>query len=141
MAAVSCSRIAISAADADASAARSSSDPFRVFSSPATIISSDVPTAEASADADPPPGVGSGALNAARISRTVLSASMNDASLFDHRPDCVGANTDQINRRTVDDHRVHLLAGFEASDDLVAVERVRRVDGRADQRFFEGEAH
>ena len=32
--------------------------PLRVFGSAATIISSDAPTADASADADPPPGVG-----------------------------------------------------------------------------------
>ena len=39
---VSSSRIAASAADAAARAALSSSDPLRVFASPATIISNDV---------------------------------------------------------------------------------------------------
>ena len=49
--------------------------PVRVFASPATIISSEAPTAEARADAEPPPGVGSGALNAASRSRSVRSMS------------------------------------------------------------------
>jgi hypothetical protein len=44
--------------------------------SPATIISSDAPTADASADADPPPGVGSAELNA--VSRPRIDCSVND---------------------------------------------------------------
>ena len=60
---------------AAASAARSSSEPVRVFGRPATIISSDAPTADASAAADPPPGVGSEELKAVSRSRTDLSVS------------------------------------------------------------------
>src|SRR5258708_115902 len=121
MAAVNSSRIAASAAHAAARAAGSSSDPFRVFASPATIIRSDTPTAETSADADPPPGVGSGALNAASTSRTVRSTSMNDASFLDHRTDRLRADADQIDRRPVDAHCVHLRAGVQASDQILAL--------------------
>src|SRR6185295_17204471 len=63
-----------SADAADASAARSSSVPARVFGRLATIVRSDAPTADARAAAEPPPGVGVGALNTASRSRTDLSA-------------------------------------------------------------------
>src|SRR6187200_3056342 len=118
MAAVRCRRIPASAAAADASAARSSSVPPRVFGSPATIIRSDAPTADASAAADPPPGVGSVELKASRRSRTDLSASSitHDLPLLDHRADRRGAGADQIDRRTVHDHGIHLLARFEAAE-------------------------
>src|SRR6185295_9888834 len=58
-----------STADA-ASADRSASDPLRVFGNAATISSKEAPTAEASADAEPPPGVGRELANAASRSRT-----------------------------------------------------------------------
>src|SRR5262245_13241665 len=62
---------------ASASLARSSSD-RDFFGSPATMMSSDAPTAPARAAAEPPPGVGVGALNAFRTSRRGLSISMAD---------------------------------------------------------------
>src|SRR3989442_15480278 len=123
------------------SAARSWSELDRVFGSAATIISNDAPTAEASAAADPPPGVGSDDANAASRSRTVLSVSMNDLRFFDHRADGVRADANQIDRRPGHDDRVHLLADLEAADAVVAIQRVRRIDRRADQRLFEGEPH
>ena len=51
-------------------------DPFRVFGSPVTMISSDAPIADASAAADPPPGVGSEELKAESRSRTERSTSI-----------------------------------------------------------------
>ena len=45
----------------------------RVFGSPATITSSDAPTADASAAADPPPGVGSDELKASAVSDGLIS--------------------------------------------------------------------
>src|SRR5438270_13308963 len=54
-------------------ASRSPSAPVRVFGSDATFISSDAPVADASAAADPPPGVGAEELNAARRSRSERS--------------------------------------------------------------------
>ena len=52
------------------SAARSSGVPVFVFGSPATIASSDAPSAPASAAAEPPPGVGSGEAKASSRSVT-----------------------------------------------------------------------
>src|SRR3954470_24663560 len=75
MAAVSRLRRSARTPAADVSAARSSSVPDLVFGSAATIIRSEAPTAEASAAAEPPPGVGSLELNAASRSRTDLSVS------------------------------------------------------------------
>src|SRR5712691_1499766 len=122
----------ISASVADASADRSSSDPVRVFGSAATISSSEAPIAEASADAEPPPGAGSEELNAARTSRTGRSTSMDDAPLLDD-------GADEIDRRSSHHDRVHLLARLEAAHTLVAIERVRRVDRRPDERLLERE--
>src|SRR6266850_8084051 len=96
----------VSDAVAPDSAARSSSELDRVFGSAATIISSDAPAAEARAAADPPPGVGSGEANASSSSRTVFSVSMmDDAPFFDHRPDGLRADANQIDRRAGDDDR------------------------------------
>src|SRR5262249_61047164 len=100
--AVSRSRIRGSVPAAAARAARSSSELVRVFGSDATMSSSDAPIAEESAAADPPPGVGSGELNAARRSEIARSRSMHDPSLLDHRADRVGADADQIDSRSVD---------------------------------------
>src|SRR5262245_60705537 len=99
-----------SASAAAASAARSAAEPGRVFGSDATISSSDAPIADESADADPPPGVGSGELNAARRSGSAKSRSMHNASLLDHGANRVRADADQVDRRSVDDDCVHLLA-------------------------------
>ena len=102
-----------------------SSVPLRVFGRPATIISSDAPIADASAAADPPPGVGSDGANAAsRSRRTEMLSSQRSWSacratiraLLDDRADRSRADADQIDRRAVDDDRVHLLAGLEAAD-------------------------
>src|SRR5262249_38339323 len=123
------------------SALRSSSVLLRVFGSAATITSSDAPTADASADAEPPPGVGSLELNASRRSVTDLSTSMNDASFFDYGCDGFGAHADQIDSGTVDDDGVHLLARLDAADAGVAIERIRGVDRRGDERFLERQAH
>ena len=112
----------ISAAVADASAERSSSDPVRVFGSAATISSSEAPMAEASADAEPPPGAGSEELNAARTSRTGRSTSMDDAAFLDDGADGIGADADEIDRRSPHHDRVHLLARLEAAHALVAIE-------------------
>src|SRR5205807_4278219 len=90
------------------SAWRSASVPDLDFGSPATIIRSDAPIAEASADADPPPGVGSDEANAASRSRTVFSVS-NEPSLFDHRLDRLGPDAHQVDGGPGDDHRVHLF--------------------------------
>src|SRR5579871_4193890 len=131
-----------SCAAAASSAARSSSELWRVFGSPATISSSDAPTDAASALADPPPGVGSDEENAFKRSRTDLSSRANDnLSFLDHVTDGLDADTDQIDRRSVDRHRIHLLSHFQAPDAVVAIERVRRVDRRGDERFFERETH
>src|SRR5436190_24330514 len=129
-----------SADAASANAARSSSAPDRVFGNPVTIVSSAAPTDEASAAADPPPGVGSDEASAEIRSRTGLSIStLNDLALLDHPEDCVGADAHQVDRRPGDDHRVHLFADFEAADVSVPVERIRRVDRGADQRLLEGQ--
>src|SRR5262245_6748433 len=120
-----------STSPAAASASRSCGEPLRVFGSAATIISSDAPIADEGAAAEPPPGVGSGELNAASRSRTARSRSMDDASLLDDGADRLGADTDQIDRRAVDDDGVHLPAGFEAADAIVTIERVGGVDRRA----------
>src|SRR5438128_148495 len=117
--------MAASAVVAAVSAARSSSDPFRVLVSPATISRSDAPSAAASAAADPPPGVGSGALNTERRSRSGRSMSfMNHFPFFHDGANRLCPDADQIDGRAVDDHGVHLLAGLEAADPIVAVERV-----------------
>src|SRR5437762_1677853 len=118
----------------------------RLVASPATSISRETPAAEARADAEPPPGVGSGALNAESRSRSVRSMSFmtpprqqrvpvsssapldDDLSFLDDRPDRLRPDADQIDRRSVDDDGVHLLAGLEAADPIVAVDRVGRVD-------------
>ena len=101
---------------------------MRVFGSAATIISSDAPTADASAAADPPPGVGSEELNAASRSRTDLSDKRHVRStsfpFLTTARIVVRADANQIDRRPGDDDRVHLLAGLEAADPIVAVERV-----------------
>src|SRR5260221_5292130 len=134
----------MAARDCDALARdeRSTSEPVRVFGSAATIISSDAPVAPASADADPPPGVGAAELNASSNSRTAMSTSMDHhAPFLDNGPDDVDADSDQIDRRAVDDDRVHLFARLEAAHAVVAVERVRRIDRRAHQRLFERESH
>jgi hypothetical protein len=57
------------------SAVRSSSDWSRVFSRLATISNSEAPTDEASAEAEPPPGVGSADANAAITSRSGVELS------------------------------------------------------------------
>src|SRR5262245_15122106 len=107
---------------------------------PATMRRSATPTAAASADADPPPGVGAGDLNASSSSRTVLSTSHDDA-LLDDGANRAGADAHEIDRGTVDDDRVHLLADLEAADALVPVERIGAVDGPGDERFVERQAH
>src|SRR5689334_10788006 len=96
---------------------------------------------EASAAADPPPGVGSEELNASRRSRTERSTSMHEPTFLDDRSNRVRADAYQIDGRTVDDYRIHLLAGLEAADARVSIERIRRVDRRGDERFVEREAH
>src|SRR5205823_5687816 len=115
------------------------------------IIRSDAPIAEASADADPPPGVGSDEANAASRSRTVLSVSMSvrggalltchEASLFDHRPDRLCSHANEIDRRAGDDDGIQLFADLEASHTLVAIDRIRGIDRRADERLLERHAH
>src|SRR4030095_8993660 len=127
---------------------RSVSAPLRVFGSPATIIKSDAPSAAASADAEPPPGVGSDELNEASRSRSGLSASAmpailwnDDAPFLDHRVDRRRRHANQIDRRAVDDHGIHLFPRLEAADGGVAIERVGGVERRADQRFLEGQVH
>src|SRR5438034_9006975 len=106
-----------SADAASANAARSSSAPDRVFGNSVTIVSSAAPTDEASAAADPPPGVGSDDANAESRSRTGLSISMlNDLALLDHSADRVGADAHQVDRGSGDNHRVHLFADFETAD-------------------------
>src|SRR5712691_7087708 len=114
--------MSISAFVADPSADRSSSDPARVFGKPATIISSEAPIAEASADAEPPPGAGSEELNALSTSRTGRSTSMDDASFLDDGADGIGADADEIDRRSPHHDRVHLLARLEAAHAIVALE-------------------
>ena len=61
---------------ASASRPRSSTVTARDFAIPPTIVSSDAPTAPASADAEPPPGVGSGERKAASRSIRVRSVSL-----------------------------------------------------------------
>src|SRR5579864_5140221 len=141
IASVSCRRSPTSTAAAACSAARFSSDPDRVFRLPDTMIRSDAPTAQASAEADPPPGVGSDELNASSRSVNGRSTSMGHASFFHDGANRVRADTNEIDGRTIDDDRVQLLAGFEAAHAIVPVERIRAVDRRADQSFFERQAH
>src|SRR5215207_5698593 len=148
MASVSRARIPSRTAAASASAGRSASAPVRVFGRAATIISSDAPSAAESADADPPPGVGSEELNAASSWRSGWSASgmrpvllIDDAALLDHRADRGRRDADEIDRRSIDDHRVHLLPRLEAADRVVAVEAVGGVDRRSHQRLLEREVH
>jgi hypothetical protein len=47
---------------------------------------------------------------------------MHDFPFFHDRPDGFRPDADQIDRRSVDDDGVHLLAGLEAADPIVAVE-------------------
>src|SRR2546425_12528834 len=101
--------------DAAASAARSSSEPDRVFGSADTIIRSDAPIADATADADPPPGAGSDEANAASRSRTDLSVSIMrvyeggaaltrmNASLHDNHANRVRTDTNQSDYQPIDD--------------------------------------
>ena len=70
----------LSAPVAKASAVRSSSDWLRVRSSPATMSNSEAPIDEASADAEPPPGVGSDEANAEMTSRSDLEVSTLNCS-------------------------------------------------------------
>src|SRR5262245_34623721 len=130
MASVSCWRRPVSAALAWCNACRSSSVPARVFGRLATMINSAAPTADASADAEPPPGVGSLELKASSSSRTDRSTSMHDRSFLDHHGDGIRADAHQIDGRAVHDHRVELFAGLEAADAVVAIERVGAVDRR-----------
>src|SRR5580765_6811695 len=60
---------------------------------------------------------------------------------FDDGSDRISADPDQVDRRPVHDHRVHLLAGLEAADSILAIERAGGVDGGADQRLLEGQVH
>src|SRR5471032_2524671 len=71
----------------------------------------------------------------------VTSVAYNDPPAFDHRADRLSANAQQVDRRPVDDHRIHLLADLEAADAVVAVERVRAVDRRGDERLLERHLH
>jgi hypothetical protein len=65
----------------------------------------------------------------------------HDLPLLDDRPDRVRTDADEIDRRSVHDHCVHLLARFEAAHAVVAIERIGRVDCRADERFLECQIH
>src|SRR5262245_62069787 len=123
MASASCRRMPPAAASAPASAVRSSSELDFVFGSAATMARRDAPIADASADAEPPPGVGSGEANAASTSRSGCSISTeNDLAFLDHGADRRRADANEIDRRSGDDDRVHLLADFEAADAIVAIE-------------------
>jgi hypothetical protein len=68
MASASRARMPPVVASAPASAVRSASELDFVFGSAATMASRAAPIADASADAEPPPGVGSGEANAASTS-------------------------------------------------------------------------
>src|SRR2546430_15086565 len=48
----------------------------------------------------------------------------HDPALFDHLANCFRADPDEIDRRTIDDDGVHLLADLEAADARVAVDRI-----------------
>ena len=110
----------------------SSSVAARDLGRPATIASSDAPMAPASAAADPPPGVGSDDLKAARRSVTVRAVSCHDSrsevrdasfrktmrAAFDDAGDRRRADADQIDGVAGDEDGVHELAGFEAADRL-----------------------
>src|SRR5262245_48452067 len=108
------------------------------------MMSRDVPSAEASAAADPPPGVGSDELNAASASRievAVIVGSVNNPAVLDHGTNHVRADANEIDGRTPEDDGVHLLADFKAADAILTVERCGRIDRCSDQRLFEGESH
>src|SRR5512147_1677729 len=106
---------------ARSSAPRSASGDVRVFCMCATMSSSEAPTAPASAEADPPPGVGSVDANASRISETVLLTSMHDLSGFDDGTNGRRADPNEIDRYAVHEDSVHLLAGFERTQGVGAV--------------------
>src|SRR5581483_9939128 len=100
----------VSAAAAAASAARSSSLFARVFGRRDTINSSEAPIADAAAEAEPPPGVGSADASAAISSRTVLSTSIDhDPPILDDLAYRRPAHAQQIDRRTAEHDDVHLL--------------------------------
>src|SRR6476646_8604142 len=99
------------------------------------------PVADAIAAADPPPGVGSGEAKAESTSRSDLSVSIDDAPFLDDGSDGVRAHANQLDGTAVQHDGVQLLADFEAAHTIVAIERVRRVDRRADERLLEGECH
>src|SRR5262245_27545436 len=107
----------------------SSSVAARDFGRPATIPSSEAPSAPASPAAEPPPGVGLGERNASSREATERSVSFMDgyAAFVDGR-DGRRADADQIYRISVHQDRVHQLAGLEAAGRLVQVERIRAVD-------------
>src|SRR5204863_6536052 len=65
----------------------------------------------------------------------------HDLAVLDDGADRVRPDANQIDCRAVDNHRIHLSARFEAADAIVAIDGVRRVDRRGDERFLEGEPH
>src|SRR5689334_6856686 len=123
--------------------ATSSSLAARDVGSPATIANNDAPIAPASAEADPPPGVGSELRKAARRSVTgrALRLIKNDVAFLDDGFDRGRADANQIYRIAGHEDGVHRLAGLEAARSAVAVERVGAVDRRRDERLLEREAH
>src|SRR5262245_37186519 len=121
------------AASAPASAVRSSSELDFVFGSAATMASREAPIADASAEAEPPPGVGWGEAKAASTSRRDWSINTMDippargapppldvvsrghsggdvdhATAFHDRANGLRADANEIDCRSGDDDRVHL---------------------------------
>src|SRR5690349_5842477 len=144
-------RSSISCVRALSSASRASGVLVLFFGMPATIASRETPIAPASADADPPPGVGSDDAKASR--RLVTDCCINmrspmvgqraghDAPPFEYRRDRRGVDPKKIDGRSVDQDGVELFAGLEAADARVAIERGGAVDCGGDQRFLERHAH
>ena len=109
-----------------ASAARSLSAPVRVLANPLTMMSSEVPSADARAAAEPPPGVGSGELNAASRSRTDVS-SQEHARHFDA---CERASGSLAELRRMDDQEPRDDRPVRSLSSLTA-----RGDGRTTSRL------